>query len=482
MKPRLRASRAAIVLIERFEGYRRTAAQLADGRWTIGYGHTKTAREGAEVSEADAEALLLYDLMEITAAVNDWTFTPLSQNQFDALVAFAFNVGLENFRRSSVLRRVNEGAMVQAACALEMWRKADLQGERIVVDALVRRRAAEKYLFLSPADGWVAAPSPILRPRVDYDVAASMPKASTEVSVALTGPRGEAPRVETQPAASRAAAEALAARLANLMPQSPADSGLAEAEAGIDLEPPPPPPPEDEPEPPLASEPAPRAPPPPTFRRPEETFRAAAAADLPPPPVIVVAPPRSEAAPAAPAHTIAAPPIPPEFFAIPTPKAPQAFFLTSPPESPREPPRAPPPEPTPAPAPAPAPAFAAPPAAVQMEEPASPKLFDDAPFDIPSHIANADLSRRIVRREPALESDLPAFEGAPKLGGLPMVVLALLGLAVFSAAIVWGFNAKGGDGLFGHPMLIAWGLGLVGIACVASAVYFLLERLGGKGD
>ena len=60
MKPRHQISRAAIDLIKRFEGYRAKAARLPDGRWTIGYGHTLTAREGAEVSEKDAEALLLY--------------------------------------------------------------------------------------------------------------------------------------------------------------------------------------------------------------------------------------------------------------------------------------------------------------------------------------------------------------------------------------------------------------------------------------
>ncbi len=68
-------------------------------------------------------------------------------------MAFAFNVGVDNFRHSSVLRRVNEGALIQAACALEMWRRAEFEGERIVVDALVRRRAAEKTLFLTPSTG-----------------------------------------------------------------------------------------------------------------------------------------------------------------------------------------------------------------------------------------------------------------------------------------------------------------------------------------
>ncbi len=54
MKARHQVSRNAIELIKRFEGYRESAAQLADGRWTIGYGHTLTAREGASVSADDA--------------------------------------------------------------------------------------------------------------------------------------------------------------------------------------------------------------------------------------------------------------------------------------------------------------------------------------------------------------------------------------------------------------------------------------------
>ena len=128
MKPRYQVSRSAIELIKRFEGYRHQSARLADGRWTIGYGHTLTAREGAEVSEQDAEALLIYDLIAVAHSVNEWVYTPLTQNQFDALTAFAFNIGLDSFRGSSVLRRLNEGALIQAACAMELWRKAEFEG------------------------------------------------------------------------------------------------------------------------------------------------------------------------------------------------------------------------------------------------------------------------------------------------------------------------------------------------------------------
>src|SRR5687768_2327753 len=95
-----RLSKSGVELVKRFEGLRRTAAQLPAGGWTIGYGHTVSARQGAEVSPEDAEALLLYDLGRTAKAVDAAVFTPLNQNQYDALIAFAFNVGIDNFLRS----------------------------------------------------------------------------------------------------------------------------------------------------------------------------------------------------------------------------------------------------------------------------------------------------------------------------------------------------------------------------------------------
>ncbi len=246
MKPRYRVSPAAITLIKRFEGLRLNAVQLDDGRWTIGYGHTRSAREGAEVSEADAEDLLAYDLAEVQTAIDALVFTPLTQNQFDALVSFAFNIGLHAFRHSSVLRRLNEGALLQAACAMEMWRKADLEGERIVIDALVRRRATEKALFLTPEDGFVAASSAVVRPRMDYDVGAAVPRVrptelKTSPGSAPASPIGSQPgrAVEETPSSSERAAAAVTARLKAILPDDgvadepapfPSDAGPAAAE------------------------------------------------------------------------------------------------------------------------------------------------------------------------------------------------------------------------------------------------------------
>jgi lysozyme len=240
MKPRHQVSRDAVELIKRFEGYRRTSAKLADGRWTVGYGHTKSAREGVEISEADAEALLLYDLAEVSAAVNRLTFTPLTQNQFDALCSFALNIGLENFRKSGVLRRINEGAMLQAAYAIEMWRKADFEGERIVVDALIRRRAAEKSLFLLPEKGYVPAPTPILPPLIDYDAAIAQPRQlPLNLIVPMDGGIAEAmaediPGQEpgaSPPSSAAAAIEAVTAKLQTLLPETEGDTAPHPADA-----------------------------------------------------------------------------------------------------------------------------------------------------------------------------------------------------------------------------------------------------------
>ena len=209
MRPRLSVSRSAVELIKAFEGFREKAARLDDGRWTIGYGHTLTAREGAQISEAEAEALLLYDIIGAAHAVNELVYAPLTQNEFDALVSFVFNIGVLGFRGSPTLRRLNEGRPLEAALAMELWRKADLEGDRIVIDALVRRRAAEKALFLKPEAGWMPAPSPVLPPKLDYDALGMIPITSPPFA-ARTANRGR-PRLCRTPARRSGAATARSA-------------------------------------------------------------------------------------------------------------------------------------------------------------------------------------------------------------------------------------------------------------------------------
>ena len=159
MTGRLRTSRAGLELIKSFEGFRETAIRLPDGRWMIGYGHSRTAREGLTISEQDAEDLLAYDLRPVEDAIKSMIFAPLNQNQFDALVSLVFNISSAQFRDSDILRLLNAGNFLSAANGFDVWRRARIHGRVMVVDALVRRRAAEKALFLEHPDGRPSAPT-----------------------------------------------------------------------------------------------------------------------------------------------------------------------------------------------------------------------------------------------------------------------------------------------------------------------------------
>jgi GH24 family phage-related lysozyme (muramidase) len=177
MTSRMRTSRAGIDLIKAFEGFREHAVRLPDGRWTVGHGHVRTAHDGLRVSEKEAEELLKADLLPIEETIRSYVFATLTQNQFDALASFVFNISPAEFIRSDTLQRLNMGDVIGAAAGFDIWRQARLHGRIAVVDALVRRRAAEKALFLSSPDGWPNAPTPLVSPEPagspDVDAAAA---------------------------------------------------------------------------------------------------------------------------------------------------------------------------------------------------------------------------------------------------------------------------------------------------------------------
>lgn len=169
MTERMRISSAGLELIKTFEGLRETAVRLPDGRWTIGYGHARTAREGLTIAAKDAQDLLVHDLRSIESAVSVLIYAPLLQGQFDALVSLAFNISLGQFRDSEIVRNLNAGDYLAAANGFDLWRKARINGRVMVVDALVRRRAAEKSMFLQHPSGPSPAPTPMVTPELDFN-------------------------------------------------------------------------------------------------------------------------------------------------------------------------------------------------------------------------------------------------------------------------------------------------------------------------
>lgn len=137
-------------LIKSFEGLRLEAYQDVAGIWTIGYGHIKNVKEGMAISEAEAEALLRDDLADAESAVSRFVKEPISENEFSALVSLVFNIGSGAFAGSTVLRKLNAGDHKGAADAILMWNRSTVGGKKVVVQGLVRRREAERSLFLKP--------------------------------------------------------------------------------------------------------------------------------------------------------------------------------------------------------------------------------------------------------------------------------------------------------------------------------------------
>jgi len=148
----MRTSENGIALIKRWEGLELKSYQDIAGVWTIGYGHTETAGPDQKINEREAEALLARDLEPRERAVGDLTSISLNQNEFDALVSFVYNVGINGYKISTARKRLNRGDRVGGADALTWWNKATVGGVLREVTGLTRRRAAEKGLFLTPVN------------------------------------------------------------------------------------------------------------------------------------------------------------------------------------------------------------------------------------------------------------------------------------------------------------------------------------------
>lgn len=146
----MKMTEEGLALIRQFEGFREAAYRDAVGVWTIGYGHTSMAgppvvTPGLRISREQGADILACDVDLFARGVAAALSVPLNDAQFSSLVSFAYNVGLGNFRKSSVLRAVNAGDFAAVPKRLNLWVKA---GGR-TLPGLVKRRVAEGALFAS---------------------------------------------------------------------------------------------------------------------------------------------------------------------------------------------------------------------------------------------------------------------------------------------------------------------------------------------
>lgn len=143
---------AGLQLLESFEKCSLVAYLDAVRIPTIGWGHTKGVQMGDTCTQDQANAWLMADLTEAENSINGKVTTPLAQNQFDALASLVYNIGVEDFITSTLLKYLNQNKMQMAASEFLRWNKA----RGVVLMGLVRRRKAERDLFCgvcSPATG-----------------------------------------------------------------------------------------------------------------------------------------------------------------------------------------------------------------------------------------------------------------------------------------------------------------------------------------
>ena len=140
----LSTSYKGVELIKRFEGLLLNAYRDAVGVWTIGYGHTKTAKAGQHITADEAHRLLIQDVIDHESHIKRLVTVPLKQQEFDALSSWVFNLGGGSLAGSTLLKKLNAGDYVGAANEFPRWNKADGK----VLAGLTTRRNEERDLWV----------------------------------------------------------------------------------------------------------------------------------------------------------------------------------------------------------------------------------------------------------------------------------------------------------------------------------------------
>jgi len=139
----MKASENAYALIKKYEGLRLKSYQDSVGKWTIGYGHTRNACPDKEITIREAEMFLKWDVEDAEMGINKLKLD-LTQNQFDALVDWVFNLGIGNLRRSTLLKIMSQNP--NDPNIRKEWIRWCRAGG-VILNGLVQRRNEEIDLY-----------------------------------------------------------------------------------------------------------------------------------------------------------------------------------------------------------------------------------------------------------------------------------------------------------------------------------------------
>jgi len=160
----MQTGKAGLELIKSFEGLGLKAYLCPSGVLTIGYGHTGKVRGNkitlqTTITPEEAETLLKEDLTRFEKAVDSLVKVPLNNNQFDALVSFVFNIGINAFSGSTLLKLLNSGDYKGASQQFKRWIYGN---SNKVLEGLKKRRTAEEKLFNTPVLKALESPNDII--------------------------------------------------------------------------------------------------------------------------------------------------------------------------------------------------------------------------------------------------------------------------------------------------------------------------------
>lgn len=144
VRPIEKVSRKAAIFIMESESFREKAYLCPGNIWTIGYGSTKDVKRGDTITEPEARRRFYKELESYEQEVTRLLKRKPTQGQYDALVSFNYNLGINNLKTSKLLKNYEKGEFAQAALQFSEWIFAGGQIKR----GLVRRRAKEALVFL----------------------------------------------------------------------------------------------------------------------------------------------------------------------------------------------------------------------------------------------------------------------------------------------------------------------------------------------
>lgn len=144
----MKISEKGLDLIKRYEGLKLKAYKCPAGVWTVGYGHTRGVTSTTSITEEIAERLLKEDLAPVEKLLNGLKIN-FKQGQFDALCSWIFNLGSGNFNSSTLKKKIVAGAPDREIVAeIKKWDKATVNGKKVTLAGLTKRRAEEAAFFL----------------------------------------------------------------------------------------------------------------------------------------------------------------------------------------------------------------------------------------------------------------------------------------------------------------------------------------------